>query len=101
MAHVHSQVNVISRTYFYNEKRFNYTTPKSFLEQISLYSKLLRMQFFELSRKVERLKNGLDKLKKTASQVYFFHFSLQIKYFIINFILRILIYKIIFCSSTS
>lgn len=69
MAHVHSQVNVVSRTYLHNEKRFNYTTPKSFLEQISLYSKLLRLKFSELSKKIERLENGLDKLKKTAAQV--------------------------------
>lgn len=69
MAHVHSQVNTISRTYLHNEKRFNYTTPKSFLEQINLYSKLLKMKFSELSKKIERLENGLDKLKKTAAQV--------------------------------
>lgn len=69
MAHVHSQVNTISRTYLHNEKRFNYTTPKSFLEQINLYTKLLRQKFTELSGKIERLENGLDKLKKTAAQV--------------------------------
>lgn len=70
MAHVHTQVNVVSRMYLHTEKRFNYTTPKSFLEQISLYSKLLRLKFSELSKKIERLENGLDKLKKTAVQVY-------------------------------
>lgn len=70
MAHVHTQVNIVSRMYLHTEKRFNYTTPKSFLEQISLYSKLLRLKFSELSKKIERLENGLDKLKKTAVQVY-------------------------------
>lgn len=69
MAHVHSQVNIASRLYLHNEKRYNYTTPKSFLEQIALYSKLLRMKFCELSKNIERLENGLDKLKKTADQV--------------------------------
>ncbi|KAK7573934.1 hypothetical protein V9T40_011125 [Parthenolecanium corni] len=69
MAHVHSQVNIISRMYLHNEKRYNYTTPKSFLEQIALYAKLLKMKFSELSKNIERLENGLDKLKKTSVQV--------------------------------
>lgn len=71
MAHVHSQVNIVSRMYLHSEKRYNYTTPKSFLEQIALYSKLLRLKFLELSKKIERLENGLDKLKTTAAQVLF------------------------------
>lgn len=69
MAHVHSQVNIVSRMYLHNEKRHNYTTPKSFLEQIALYSKLLKMKFSELSKNIARLENGLDKLKKTSVQV--------------------------------
>ena len=41
MAYVHMSVNEISASYLANERRYNYTTPKSFLEQIALYSKLL------------------------------------------------------------
>jgi len=55
--------------YLQNERRYNYTTPKSFLEQISLYSKLLRQKSSELTGKVARLENGLDKLRSTAEQV--------------------------------
>ncbi|XP_075070448.1 dynein axonemal heavy chain 11 [Mixophyes fleayi] len=69
MAYVHTSVNEISTKYFQNEKRYNYTTPKSFLEQITLYKNLLDIKRRELSQKMEHLENGLQKLKTTASQV--------------------------------
>lgn len=69
MAFVHTSVNTTSKTYLQNERRYNYTTPKSFLEQIILYAKLLRQKSTELNGKIKRLENGLDKLKSTATQV--------------------------------
>lgn len=69
MGYAHTQVNIISRVYLQSDRRYNYTTPKSFLEQISLYSKLLRRKSAELASKIDRLENGLEKLKSTASQV--------------------------------
>lgn len=69
MAYAHTQVNIISRVYLQSDRRYNYTTPKSFLEQISLYSKLLRRKSAELASKIDRLENGLEKLKSTANQV--------------------------------
>jgi len=69
MGFVHMSVNSTSRVYLQNERRYNYTTPKSFLEQISLYSKLLHQKSSELTGKVARLENGLDKLRSTAEQV--------------------------------
>lgn len=59
----------MSKVYLQNERRYNYTTPKSYLEQISLYGKLLTQKFAELHKKVSRLENGLDKLRSTAAQV--------------------------------
>lgn len=69
MAYAHTQVNIISRVYLQSDRRYNYTTPKSFLEQISLYSKLLKRKSAELASKIDRLENGLEKLKSTANQV--------------------------------
>ncbi|KAJ8921300.1 hypothetical protein NQ315_013774 [Exocentrus adspersus] len=69
MAYAHTSVNNISKLYLQNERRYNYTTPKSYLEQINLYSKLLCNKSEELHSKVERLENGLDKLEKTSKQV--------------------------------
>lgn len=69
MAHAHTSVNTASRLYLAGERRYNYTTPKSFLEQISLYGKLLKSKARELRGRIERLENGLAKLKSTAAQV--------------------------------
>ncbi|XP_065549401.1 dynein axonemal heavy chain 9 isoform X2 [Lathamus discolor] len=69
MAYVHTSVNEVSRLYLSNERRYNYTTPKSFLEQIKLYQNLLLKKGKDLKAKMERLENGLEKLKSTSAQV--------------------------------
>nr|XP_036878224.1 dynein heavy chain 11, axonemal [Manis javanica] len=69
MAHAHTSVNEMSTRYYQNERRHNYTTPKSFLEQISLFKNLLKKKQQEVSQKKEHLVNGIQKLKTTASQV--------------------------------
>ncbi|KAM7121693.1 dynein axonemal heavy chain 11 [Molossus nigricans] len=69
MTHAHTSVNEMSTKYYQNERRYNYTTPKSFLEQISLFKNLLKKRQDEVSQKKEHLVNGIQKLKSTASQV--------------------------------
>jgi dynein heavy chain len=69
MAHVHTSVNAMSKVFLTNERRHNYTTPKSFLEQIALYQSLLSNQALQLHEAQERMENGLTKLKSTAAQV--------------------------------
>jgi dynein heavy chain len=69
MAYAHLSVNESSKKYLANERRYNYTTPKSFLEQIKLYQNLLKKKASELQQKMDRLDNGLQKLQSTASQV--------------------------------
>ncbi|ERE69467.1 dynein heavy chain 17, axonemal [Cricetulus griseus] len=69
MAFVHTSVNKASQSYLTNEQRYNYTTPKSFLEFIRLYQNLLDRNGKELQAKVERLENGLLKLHSTSAQV--------------------------------
>ena len=49
--------------YLQNERRFNYTTPKSFLEQIGLYRNLLQTKRREHEDGIVRLENGLVKLE--------------------------------------
>ncbi|KAM8934084.1 dynein axonemal heavy chain 11-like [Pelodytes ibericus] len=65
----HTSVNEVSIKYQQNEKHYNYTTPKSFLELIKLYWNLLGKKRNELVQKMERLENGLQKLQTTAFQV--------------------------------
>lgn len=69
MSHVHQSVNHMSTIYFQNERRYNYTTPKTFLEQIALYSKLLNEKTANLKMMILRLENGLEKLASCASDV--------------------------------
>ncbi|CAN9508871.1 unnamed protein product [Ophioblennius macclurei] len=69
MAYVHTSVNQASKEYLANERRYNYTTPKSFLEQIKLYRSLLGQKSKDLTSKMERLENGLQKLNSTSAQV--------------------------------
>ncbi|XP_060520898.1 dynein beta chain, ciliary-like [Cylas formicarius] len=69
MSHVHGLVNDFSETYLQNEKRYNYTTPKSFLEQIDLYGKLLTEKSEDLHNNIDRLQTGLTKLASTSEEV--------------------------------
>ncbi|XP_042331037.1 dynein axonemal heavy chain 11-like isoform X2 [Sceloporus undulatus] len=69
MGYAHTSVNTMSIKFQQNEKRYNYTTPKSFLEQIMLYKNLLERKIQKMSQHKEHLVNGIQKLKTTASQV--------------------------------
>lgn len=69
MAYVLNSVNKMSSIYLTNERRFNYTTPKSFLELISLYKKLLTEKTNDTFQVIMRLENGLVKLAQCAEQV--------------------------------
>ena len=69
MAYVHNSATEISKNYLANDKRYNYTTPKSFLELINLYVKLLSEKHAEFQGKIQRLGSGLDKLKSTGVMV--------------------------------
>ncbi|KAL0116299.1 hypothetical protein PUN28_011253 [Cardiocondyla obscurior] len=68
MSFVHTSVNDVSVLYLQNERRYNYTTPKSFLEQISLYSKLLTEKTHDLEAMILRLTDGLMKLESCTTQ---------------------------------
>ncbi|NXK90148.1 DYH17 protein, partial [Formicarius rufipectus] len=69
MSYVHTSAKEMSKTYLAVERRYNYTTPKTFLEQIKLYQSLLASKRSKLSANIERLEKGLMKLQSTASQV--------------------------------
>ena len=55
--------------YLQNDRRHNYTTPKSYLELINLYVKILTSKHDELESKIVRLNNGLEKLRATNETV--------------------------------
>ena len=69
MAFVHNETSAASRAYKTSDKKFNYTTPKSFLELINLYTKLLADKNVEMRNQIERLESGLEKLRETKQLV--------------------------------
>lgn len=62
-------VNDMSRKYLELERRYCYTTPKSFLELIKLYRNILASKRQALNENLERLTVGLAKLNKTKGEV--------------------------------
>ncbi|KAI8473051.1 MAG: flagellar outer dynein arm heavy chain beta [Monoraphidium minutum] len=69
MAHAHTCVSEASAAYLEQYRRFNYTTPKSYLELISLYKELLARKRRELRAAIERLQNGVEKIAQASAQV--------------------------------
>lgn len=69
IAEVHSSVASSSEEYFKEEKRYNYTTPKSFLELINFYKYLLKIRRNEMFASIKRLDTGLDTLARTNKDV--------------------------------
>eukprot|EP00911_Craspedida_sp_UC1_P002095 UC1_evm8s1611 len=69
MSFVHTSVNEQSQVYLEKDKRYNYTTPKSFLEQIALYQSLVGAKFQQLQQGMDRMENGVAKLKSTGAVV--------------------------------
>lgn len=57
------------RRYLESVRRYNYTTPKSYLELISLYKSLLAQKRAELRGEKERLESGVDKISQASAQV--------------------------------
>ena len=62
-------VNKTAATYLTADRRYVYTTPKSYLELLKLYKQLLQRKRDESVAAIDRLSNGLRKLKETAAAV--------------------------------
>ena len=69
LAFIHESSSVASEKLKAVYRRYNYTTPKSFLEMIALYKSLLSTKKQELNALYERLDSGLIKLHETADMV--------------------------------
>ena len=64
-----TQVNLMANKFRQAERRHVYTTPKSYLELLKLYSTLLATKRKEADDGIDRLANGLLKLRETATAV--------------------------------
>jgi len=72
-------VNKTAKQYFNSDRRIVHTTPKSFLELLHLYKELLHKSRENMSAAIDRLANGLQKLRDTAEAVVEIEASLKIK----------------------
>lgn len=50
-------------------RRYNYTTPKSYLELISLYKQLLDKKRGQLTQAKQRLESGVDKIQQASMSI--------------------------------
>lgn len=69
MAEEHLSVAKMSQHYLETQRRYNYVTPKSFLELISFFKFLLGNKQTDLQRLIDRLDVGLSTLRKTSQDV--------------------------------
>jgi len=72
-------VEKVSGQYMELERRYNYTTPKSFLELIALYRSMLDKRKTETKMLIERYENGVTKLESTGEQVAGLEEELKVK----------------------
>ena len=69
MANVHLSIDDANNEFKIQERRFNYTTPTSFLELISFYDKLLGEKQGIIIESISRLDRGLSTMSATVNQV--------------------------------
>ena len=69
MAKEHLTVGDASERYRKTQRRYNYVTPKSFLELIGFYKYIFQEKRTEIQRQIDRLDVGLSTLRKTSADV--------------------------------
>lgn len=69
MAKEHLTVGEASERYKKTQRRYNYVTPKSFLELIGFYKYIFQEKRTEVQRQIDRLDVGLSTLRKTSEDV--------------------------------
>jgi len=69
MAEVHLSIDVSNRRFLEEERRHNYTTPKSFLELINFYVKMLTDKQADVTFNINRLEKGLTIMEQVQSKV--------------------------------
>eukprot|EP01038_Epipyxis_sp_PR26KG_P008413 gene8413-11380_t len=66
---MHRLVELETFNYYNDLKRYNYTTPTSYLELVKLYVDILKKQQLKISTNEKRYRVGLDKLRETEEIV--------------------------------
>jgi dynein heavy chain len=69
MAETHISIDLINKEFLYKERRYNYTTPKSFLELIEFYKANYVKNNEKIETQIISLQKSLEVLKKTHERV--------------------------------
>jgi dynein heavy chain len=69
MGDIHLSIDEANAKFLASERRHNYTTPKSFLELIAFYSKMLKTKQLDVTTKKERLEKGLTIMEQVSEKV--------------------------------
>lgn len=69
MADLHIKIDQVNKQFLLQERWYNYTTPKSFLELISFYIKKLDQGRKEIDHEIDNLQRGLSTLSETQYKV--------------------------------
>ncbi len=72
-------VNTLGVKLLEQERRYAYTTPKSFLELIKLFTNMLAKKRDDLLGNIERYETGLIKLRETEENVVIIEEEVKIK----------------------
>ena len=68
-SYVHKSVRQMAETFFEEQRRRTYVTPKSFLELLALYVSMLAWKRAEVTAALARLEGGVAKLKQANESV--------------------------------
>jgi dynein heavy chain len=69
MAEVHLSIAEANAEFLRSERRYNYTTPTSFLELINFYKLLLNSKRGKITAQIDRLETGLQTMQSTTDKV--------------------------------
>jgi len=76
---IHKSVEKSSVRFRNELRRVAHVTPKSFLEQITMYKMVLDLKSSEAKKAITRLKHGLDKLMEANEEVAKMQVILKVK----------------------
>lgn len=79
MAEVHISIAVANADFLAQQRRYNYTTPTSFLELIKFYIMLLGSKQGKITDQIDRLETGLQIMKSTVEKVSALQELLKVK----------------------
>lgn len=65
MANTHTAIDRANERFLKTQRRYNYTTPKSFLELIEFYKNILEIKRDKILSNIQRYEQGLDILRET------------------------------------